>query len=58
MKKIALFAFVLAANPAAAASMTVDGSGALALAAIVALPIEDARRRPTRRRSRACSPAA
>jgi hypothetical protein len=36
MKKIALFAFVLLANPAAAASMTTNGPGALALAAIVA----------------------
>jgi hypothetical protein len=36
MKKIALLAFVLAANPAAAASMTTNGPSALALAAIVA----------------------
>ena len=35
MKWIALFAFVLAANAAAAAEMTVDGSGALVLAALV-----------------------
>jgi hypothetical protein len=35
MKWIALFAFVLAANGAAAAEMTVDGSGALVLAALV-----------------------
>ena len=36
MKKLALLAFVLAANPAAAASMTTNGPSALALAAIVA----------------------
>jgi hypothetical protein len=35
MKWIALFAFVLAANAAAAAEKTVDGSGALVLAALV-----------------------
>ena len=35
MKWIALFAFVLAVNAAAAAEMTVDGSGALVLAALV-----------------------
>jgi hypothetical protein len=36
MKKFALLALVLAANPAAAASMTTNGPSALALAAIVA----------------------
>jgi hypothetical protein len=36
MKKIALLAFLLVANPAAAASTTANGPGALALAAIVA----------------------
>ena len=36
VKKLALLAFVLAANPAAAASMTTKGPSALALAAIVA----------------------
>jgi hypothetical protein len=36
MKKLALLAFVLAANPAAAAPMTANGPSALALAAIVA----------------------
>ena len=36
MKKIALLAFLLLANPAAAASTTANGPGALALAAIVA----------------------
>jgi hypothetical protein len=36
MKKVALLVFVLAADPAAAASMTVNGPGALALAAVVA----------------------
>jgi hypothetical protein len=36
VKKLALLAFVLAANPAAAASMTTNGPSALALAAIVA----------------------
>jgi hypothetical protein len=36
MKKLALLALVLAANPAAAASMTTKGPSALALAAIVA----------------------
>src|SRR5262249_45524072 len=36
MKKLALLAFVLAANPAAAASMTINRPSALALAAIVA----------------------
>jgi hypothetical protein len=35
MKWIALIAFILAANAAAAASLTVDGSGALVLAALV-----------------------
>jgi hypothetical protein len=36
MKKLALLAFVVATNPAAAASMTTKGPSALALAAIVA----------------------
>ena len=36
MKKMALLVCVLAADPAAAASMTVNGPGALALAAVVA----------------------
>jgi hypothetical protein len=36
MKKIALLAFLLVANQAAAASMTANGSSALALAALVA----------------------
>jgi hypothetical protein len=36
MKKVAVLAVVLAANPAAAASMTVRGPGALAFAAVVA----------------------
>jgi hypothetical protein len=35
MKWIALFAFMLAADAAAAAEMTIDGSGALVLAALV-----------------------
>jgi hypothetical protein len=35
MKWIALFAFLIAANAAAAAEMAVDGSGALVLAALV-----------------------
>jgi hypothetical protein len=35
MKWIALFAFMLAANAAAAAEMSVDGSGAVVLAALV-----------------------
>jgi hypothetical protein len=36
MRKLALLVFVLAAGPAAAAPMTVNGPGALALAAVVA----------------------
>src|SRR5271169_3448049 len=36
MKKIALLAFMLLANQASAASMTANGSGALALTALVA----------------------
>jgi hypothetical protein len=36
MKRMALLVFVLAADPAAAAPMTVNGPGALALAAVVA----------------------
>jgi hypothetical protein len=36
MRKLGLLVFVLAAGPAAAAPMTVNGPGALALAAVVA----------------------